>query len=60
MKIWDTLDKCHMKEEVERVGGLDITLKESRTFSVRQQQLLCLARAFLKSSKVTQYSVDSR
>ncbi|GAB2293670.1 ABC transporter C member 13, variant 2 [Dionaea muscipula] len=52
LKIWDTLDKCHMKEEVERVGGLDITLNESGTFSVGQRQLLCLARAFLKSSKV--------
>ncbi|GAB2215487.1 hypothetical protein Droror1_Dr00019874 [Drosera rotundifolia] len=41
-----------MKEEVERAGGLEVIVKESRTFSVGQRQLLCLALAFLKSSKV--------
>ncbi|KAL9250967.1 ABC transporter C family member 13-like protein [Drosera capensis] len=52
VKIWDILDKCHMKEEVERAGGLEVIVKESGTFSIGQRQLLCLARAFLKSSKV--------
>ncbi|KAI4331178.1 hypothetical protein MLD38_029388 [Melastoma candidum] len=52
-KIWSTLDKCHMKEDVEIAGGLDILVKEAgASFSVGQRQLLCLARAFLKSSKV--------
>ncbi|GAB2223350.1 hypothetical protein Droror1_Dr00017491 [Drosera rotundifolia] len=51
-KIWDTLDKCHMKEEVERAGGLEVIVKESGTFSVGQRWLLCLAHAFLKSSKM--------
>ncbi|KAK9280983.1 hypothetical protein L1049_003874 [Liquidambar formosana] len=52
-KIWEALEKCHVKEEVEAAGGLDIHVKESGTsFSVGQRQLLCLARAFLKSSKV--------
>lgn len=53
LKIWKSLEKCHVKDKVEAGGGLDIHVKESgTTFSVGQRQLLCLARAFLKSSKV--------
>lgn len=53
LKIWKSLEKCHVKDKVEAAGGLDIHVKESgTTFSVGQRQLLCLARAFLKSSKV--------
>ncbi|XP_060667308.1 ABC transporter C family member 13 isoform X2 [Ziziphus jujuba] len=52
-KIWKALEKCHVKEEVEALGGLDIHIKQSgMSFSVGQRQLLCLARALLKSSKV--------
>uniref|UniRef100_A0A0A9EYG0 ABC transporter domain-containing protein n=1 Tax=Arundo donax TaxID=35708 RepID=A0A0A9EYG0_ARUDO len=53
LRIWEALEKCHMKGEIESIGGLDIHVKESgASFSVGQQQLLCLACAILKSSKV--------
>ncbi|PNT76346.1 hypothetical protein BRADI_1g47277v3 [Brachypodium distachyon] len=53
LRIWEALERCHMKTEIESIGGLDIHVKESGgSFSVGQRQLLCLARAILKSSKV--------
>ncbi|XP_057248104.1 ABC transporter C family member 13 isoform X2 [Beta vulgaris subsp. vulgaris] len=53
LKLWEVLEKCRIKEEIEAAGGLDIQIKESEaSFSVGQRQLICLARAFLKSSKV--------
>lgn len=53
LKLWEVLEKCRIKVEIEVAGGLDMEIKESeKSFSVRQRQLLCLARAYLKSSKV--------
>ncbi|XP_038982338.1 ABC transporter C family member 13-like isoform X1 [Phoenix dactylifera] len=52
-KIWEALQKCHIKAEIELAGGLDLPVKESGTsFSVGQWQLICLARAIVKSSKI--------
>lgn len=52
-KMWEVLEKVHIRTLIESVGGLNIHVKESAcSFSVGQCQLICLARALMKSSKI--------
>eukprot|EP01016_Furgasonia_blochmanni_P004503 TRINITY_DN11747_c0_g1_i2.p1 TRINITY_DN11747_c0_g1~~TRINITY_DN11747_c0_g1_i2.p1 ORF type:complete len:232 (+),score=47.39 TRINITY_DN11747_c0_g1_i2:769-1464(+) len=51
--IWRALEKCKLKESFEKKGGLDALVSESGdSLSIGEKQLLCIARAILKRTKI--------
>lgn len=53
MELWSALYKCHLKEKIERMGGLNTFVgEEGQLLSSGERQLLCLARAVLNKTKI--------
>ncbi|GFU20326.1 multidrug resistance-associated protein 7 [Nephila pilipes] len=52
-QIWKALKDCHIDEKLQSLGGLDVEVEEQgQNFSIGEKQLLCLARALLRRSKI--------
>lgn len=53
IQIWEALERCHIKEYINEMGGLEsIVSEKGSNLSQGQQQLLCIARALIRVYKI--------